>query len=136
MDTWQDCQGSNAVRLLTMFLGCIAIRVVAQWRLTQLYAVFRKAVPVSSLGALAYEGSGMKDALSMEQIGKLIFLLGTAFAVLGLVVWGFGKIGFKGLPGDIRYESDNFVFYFPIVTCLVLSLVLTLLVWVWQVLRK
>ena len=72
----------------------------------------------------------------MEQIGKLIFLLGIAFAVLGLVVWGFGKIGFRGLPGDIRYESDNFVFYFPIVTCLVLSLVLMLLVWVWQVLRK
>ena len=72
----------------------------------------------------------------MEQLGRWLFLLGSVLAVLGLVVWGIGKIGFKGLPGDIRYESENFSFYFPIVTCIVLSLVLTLLGWLWQWLRK
>lgn len=72
----------------------------------------------------------------MEQLGRWLFLLGSVVAVLGLVVWGIGKIGFKGLPGDIRYESEHFSFYFPIVTCIVLSLVLTLLGWLWQWLRK
>ena len=72
----------------------------------------------------------------MEQIGRWLFLLGVVLAVVGLVVWGAGKIGFKGLPGDIRYESDHVSFYFPIVTCIVLSLVLSLLVWLWQGLRK
>ena len=72
----------------------------------------------------------------MEQLGKFLFLLGSGLAVLGLVVWGIGTIGFKGLPGDIRYESERFSFYFPIVTCIVLSLALTLLVWLWQWLRK
>lgn len=72
----------------------------------------------------------------MEQLGKWLFLLGSVLAVLGLVVWGIGKIGFKGLPGDIRYESEHFSFYFPIVTCIVLSLALTLLAWLWQWLRK
>ena len=72
----------------------------------------------------------------MEQLGRWLFLLGSVLAVLGLVVWGIGKIGFKGLPGDIRYESEHFSFYFPIVTCIVLSLVLTLLGWLWQWLRK
>jgi hypothetical protein len=72
----------------------------------------------------------------MEQIGRWMLILGAALAGLGLVVWGAGRIGFKGLPGDIRYESEHVSFYFPIATCVVLSLVLTLLVWLWQGLRK
>jgi hypothetical protein len=72
----------------------------------------------------------------MEQIGRWMLILGATLAGLGLVVWGAGRIGFKGLPGDIRYESEHVSFYFPIATCVVLSLVLTLLVWLWQGLRK
>lgn len=72
----------------------------------------------------------------MEQIGKLIVVLGAVLVVVGLVAWGLGRIGFKGLPGDIRVESDGFKFYFPVVTCLVISILLTVASWLWQWLRK
>ena len=72
----------------------------------------------------------------MEQIGKVIVALGAVIAVVGLVVWGLGKIGFRGLPGDIRFESESFKFYFPIVTCVVISIILTLIVWLCQWMRR
>mgnify|MGYP001149971668 CR=1 FL=1 len=62
----------------------------------------------------------------MPQIGKMIVLLGVVLIVVGAIVWGLGRLGFRGLPGDIRYESENVKVYFPIVTCLVLSALLTL----------
>jgi hypothetical protein len=62
----------------------------------------------------------------MPQIGKMIVLLGVVLIVIGAIVWGLGRLGFRGLPGDIRYESGNVKVYFPIVTCLVLSALLTL----------
>jgi hypothetical protein len=68
----------------------------------------------------------------MTQFGKLIILLGGILVLLGAAVWALGRIGFRGLPGDIRYESDRVRFYFPVVTCLVLSAVLTLVGWLWR----
>jgi len=68
----------------------------------------------------------------MTQIGKLILVLGAILVVVGAVVYGLGKLGFRGLPGDIRYESDRTHFYFPIVTCLALSAILTLALWFWR----
>ena len=58
--------------------------------------------------------------------GKLLFFLGLAIAVFGLVLWlAPGSLRWMGrLPGDVRGEH----FAFPIVTCLVVSLVLTILV--------
>ncbi len=41
-------------------------------------------------------------------------------------------MGFRGLPGDIRYETDNVRIYFPVVTMLALSLVLSLVLWIIQ----
>ncbi len=41
----------------------------------------------------------------MTQIGKYLIVLGLALAAVGLIVWGLGKIGFRGLPGDIRIET-------------------------------
>jgi len=68
----------------------------------------------------------------MTQFGKLIILLGGILVLLGAAVWALGRIGFRGLPGDIRYESDRVRFYFPVVTCLVLSAVLTRGGWLWR----
>jgi hypothetical protein len=68
----------------------------------------------------------------MSNVGKLLIVAGLLMAVVGLVVWGLGRAGFRGLPGDIRYESDNVRFYFPIVTCIVLSVILTAIMWLWQ----
>ena len=60
-------------------------------------------------------------------VGRTLVLLGLALVVLGLV-WMFGsKLGLGRLPGDIAVEKKNYGFYFPIVSSIVVSLVLTLL---------
>lgn len=61
-----------------------------------------------------------------------MMLAGIVLAVVGLAVWGLGKAGFRGLPGDIQYESGNVRFYFPIVTCVLLSLLFTFGMWLWR----
>lgn len=68
----------------------------------------------------------------MTEIGKYILIAGLILVVLGAAVWGLGKAGFRGLPGDIKIEGENFRFYFPIVTCIVLSVLGTLVLWVVQ----
>lgn len=68
----------------------------------------------------------------MGNVGKLLIVLGLAIAAVGVVVWALGRAGFRGMPGDVRYESDNVRVYFPIVTCVVASVVLTGLMWLWQ----
>jgi hypothetical protein len=68
----------------------------------------------------------------MMQVGKVIVVFGAVLVVVGAVVWGLGRLGFRGLPGDVRYESDGVRIYFPIVTCLVLSAILTAIFWVWR----
>ena len=72
----------------------------------------------------------------MEQLGKHIAVVGLAIAALGLVLWAIGKTGFRGLPGDIRYESDGLRVYFPIVTSIVLSVLVTAVVWIWNWWRR
>ncbi|MHC4429741.1 MAG: DUF2905 family protein, partial [Planctomycetota bacterium] len=63
----------------------------------------------------------MGGGLILTHFGKIILLAGLALVALGAFVWILGKLGFKGLPGDIAYQSGNLKLYFPIVTCLVLS---------------
>lgn len=63
--------------------------------------------------------------------GKYIILIGLALVLLGAVVYFFGdKLNWLGrLPGDIRIEGKNGGgFYFPIVTCIVVSIVLNLII--------
>ncbi len=69
----------------------------------------------------------------MNEIGKQIFAIGCLIAVVGLFIWLFaGKRAGGILPGDIFIEKGNFKFYFPVVTCLVLSAILTLLLWLFR----
>lgn len=68
----------------------------------------------------------------MSEIGRFIVLAGVFLVVVGLVVWGLGRAGFRGLPGDISYQSEHVRIYFPVVTCIVLSVVLTLVLWLWE----
>jgi hypothetical protein len=64
----------------------------------------------------------------MQEIGKLLAILGGLILLLGLLLWsGFGAGWLGRLPGDIRIQRGNFGFYFPIVTCIILSIVLSLL---------
>jgi len=72
----------------------------------------------------------------MNDVGKMLVVLGLALAAIGLIVWGLGRSGFRGLPGDIKYEAQNVRIYFPIITCLLLSALLTAAIWVWQWLTR
>ena len=64
----------------------------------------------------------------MQEIGKMLIVFGTVMAVLGLTLWsGFGAGWLGRLPGDIRIERGQSAFYFPIVTCIIISVVLSLI---------
>jgi hypothetical protein len=63
----------------------------------------------------------------VPEVGKFLVIIGIAIVVLGFILWSGIGAGFLGkLPGDIRIERGNSVFYFPIVTCIVISIVLSL----------
>ena len=55
--------------------------------------------------------------------------IGVALVVVGLLWPWLGRLGLGRLPGDILIERGNFRFYFPIVTCLVASGVVSLILW-------
>jgi len=66
---------------------------------------------------------------SFSSLGKLLVMGGIFLLIIGGFLLLLGKItSFGRLPGDIFYQKGNFTFYFPIVTCLLLSLFLTLIV--------
>ncbi len=63
----------------------------------------------------------------MAQIGRMLVTLGIVLIIVGALIWS-GLGGWIGkLPGDIRIERGNGGFYFPIVTCIVISVVLSLI---------
>ena len=65
----------------------------------------------------------------MEGIGKILLIVGGVIIVLGLVLVFSSHIPFLGkLPGDIIIKRDNFSFYFPVVTFILISIVLTVIV--------
>jgi hypothetical protein len=64
----------------------------------------------------------------MREVGKLPAVFGGVITIVGLALWaGFGAGWLGRLPGDIRIERGNSAFYFPIVTCLIISIVLSIL---------
>jgi hypothetical protein len=65
--------------------------------------------------------------------GKLLIIAGIFLIGIGLLVHFGGKIPYLGrLPGDIRIESERFSFYFPLTTCLLISLLASLLIWLFR----
>ena len=62
-----------------------------------------------------------------------MMVIGLVCVALGALLWsGFGRGWLGRLPGDIHYSRGNFSFYFPVVTCLLLSVLLTLLLWLFR----
>ena len=73
----------------------------------------------------------------MSELGKVLVIVGLVMAAVGLLLWsGVGKGWLGRLPGDIFYSKGNFKFYFPIVTCLLVSLLLTLILWLFSIFKK
>ena len=80
----------------------------------------------------------MSDGLPF-QTGKFLIIAGVVLVVLGLLLMAGARFNFWGLgrlPGDVAYKGKNVTFYFPLVTCVVLSLVLTLVFWVISLLLR
>jgi hypothetical protein len=72
---------------------------------------------------------------AMNEIGKILVVVGLLIAAIGALLWsGVGKGWLGHLPGDINYSNPkgSFSFHFPIVTCLLISLVLSLLLWIFR----
>lgn len=68
----------------------------------------------------------------MSELGKWMIVAGTIMVVTGVVFLLVGKIPNVGkLPGDIVIKKENFSFYFPLTTCIILSIVLSLISFLW-----
>jgi hypothetical protein len=68
----------------------------------------------------------------MDQFGRVIMIMGGVLVVLGLLMTAGGRIGLGRLPGDIMVKRENFTFYFPLMTGIVLSVLLTLVLRLFQ----
>jgi len=73
----------------------------------------------------------------MGDLGKVLIYLGAAVMVLGVALVLLGKTGLPlgRLPGDVVYRGKNTTVYFPVVTCVVLSVVLSVAVYLIQKMR-
>lgn len=68
----------------------------------------------------------------MQQVGRIFIIIGFLLIIAGtLLLIPGNKLGWLGhLPGDIRIERENFRFYFPVTTLIIISLLINLLIWV------
>ncbi len=67
----------------------------------------------------------------MQQLGKILIYAGLILILIGAIIWLFhDKLGWFGhLPGDIRIKKENYSFYFPITTMIILSVIISLIIW-------
>jgi len=74
---------------------------------------------------------GAEAMSELHGLGKLLILFGGMLALIGVLILFLGKIPWLGrLPGDILIERGKFSFYFPLTTSLLISLVLSMILWV------
>lgn len=62
-------------------------------------------------------------------MGKSLIFIGIAIAIVGGIIWGLNALGVPlgRLPGDIHVQKEKTSFYFPIITCIIVSIALTVL---------
>ena len=74
----------------------------------------------------------------LRELGRTLLVLGGLLVVLGALLYFGGKLPLRlgRLPGDVVHRGEHTTFYFPIVTCLILSLGFSLLFWFFGHLRK
>jgi hypothetical protein len=70
----------------------------------------------------------------MDRLGKSVIFIGVIVILAGIIIWLFGdKLRFLGrLPGDIRIERENFKVFIPITTMILVSVALSLILWLIQ----
>ena len=74
----------------------------------------------------------------LRELGRALLALGALLILIGALLYFGGKLPFRlgRLPGDIVHRGEHTTFYFPIVTCLVLSLALSLIFWLFSHFRR
>jgi hypothetical protein len=65
----------------------------------------------------------------LQQVGKAMFVVGLVLAALGGVLWAMGRLGLVRLPGDFAFGGKGWRVYLPISTCVLLSVLVSLLMW-------
>ena len=75
---------------------------------------------------------------SLRELGRTLLVFGVLLVLIGALLYFGGKLPLRlgRLPGDIIYRGEHSTFYFPIVTCLILSLGLSVLFWLFGQFRK
>jgi hypothetical protein len=78
-----------------------------------------------------------REFSTVRDLGKFIVIIGVITTLVGLIMWsGIAPKWLGRLPGDIRIERDHSSFYFPIVTCIIISIVLSLLLSLFSIFRR
>lgn len=65
--------------------------------------------------------------MPLDHLAKLFLAIGTLILCAGGLFYIAHKLGVQRIPGDIKLQGKSFTFYFPIVSCLILSVILTIL---------
>jgi hypothetical protein len=68
----------------------------------------------------------------VHDLGRVLIGIGVVLLILGLAFFVFGRMGLGKLPGDIVVRRGNFTFYFPLVTSILISVVVSLLLWLFR----
>lgn len=79
------------------------------------------------------------DFVNMDpprELGRGLLLLGGIAVVVGAFLYLTGRLPLRRLPGDIVHRGEHSTFYFPIVTCLLLSVGLSLIFWLFSIFRR
>jgi hypothetical protein len=74
----------------------------------------------------------------LRDLGRLLLILGAIIAIVGALLYFGARLPFRlgRLPGDIIHRGEHTTFYFPIVSCLVISVVLSVILWFFSNLRR
>jgi hypothetical protein len=73
---------------------------------------------------------------SPQQIGKWLILAGILVAVMGALMVLLGRVGLFRLPGDLQFGQRNWRIFFPIASCIIISVILTLILWLINYFRR
>jgi hypothetical protein len=69
----------------------------------------------------------------MPSLGKSLIVIGLVIALIGVILTLAGKIPWLGrLPGDIYVKRENFTFYFPLATSIIISIILSFILWLFR----
>ena len=71
-----------------------------------------------------------------QQIGKWLILMGVTIALVGALVLILGRAGLFKLPGDLEFGGKNWRIYLPIASCIIISIVLTAILWLINYFRR